>query len=408
MIMSDSILTKIMQSGQGVKRRVKELLKDPEYVANQTIDELASQFYEDPLSMVGPHVHGAAGILRRYGVPGLNSWVEIPEDNLYKLLHGKGELTSPSMYVAKGGPRYKFGDYALVGRPDKLDPINRPGKLYNRDSWTPVKQEFPANDTVENRLKNKFAHGGFDDYRRGSALGDIGHRLMIEQSPVFRSFKEFEDSPYGAKVLTGSTSHSGLPKHIARELNREMAKESILHNARRLHLDIPGDESLKRFMSDSEGVEDRVNFPGFSSLVDDWRSLRNPSKYHQFRKTVTENNPYSQRLTTWARSAPSNYAELKVSGPLALTSENFVGAIPRVPDMSDPIVNELLRKRGIPVLDRSVTGTSEKDMINLMNTLTEESAYPLEHLMVKPDYEELRRLTDVNDWLQGKHGFSPD
>ena len=324
----------------------------------------------------------AAGIIRRGGMKGLNSWTEIPEANLDALLRNGGELTSPSVYIAKGGPRYKFGDIAMIARPDALDPVRKPGKIYNRDAWTPTRDHFSNNDVATNRLYNKLEHGGYNDYRHTGQLGDNGHRLLIDQSPEFTSAKAFEESPRGADLLMRSTSSSGLTKRVSDELRRDMSRETILHNARKLDIPIPREDALRRFLTSADGDMDKMDYPGFSTLMYDWNSLRNPTKYQQFVKTVEEGNPFSHRLIDRARTAPSNYAELKVSGPLSLTRENFLAAVPQ--DTVDPSTINLLRKRGIPVIDTNKTGRSEQDLIDLMDILTEESAYPLEHLMAQP------------------------
>lgn len=383
-------LTWLMQRAEATKRRLNDF--SPERL-EADVENILADYKEDPLSLVGPHV-GGLGIIRKGGMPGLNAWTEIDEDRLINALAmtRRGELDSPSMYVAKGGPKYTFGNMALVARPDAVDPIRRPGMLYNRDAWTPMLSDFESNTHPYNRLRNRLSHAGYDDYRLKHPVNHVGHQLMIDQSPKFTSFKDFENSPYGAGVLMSTTRESNLPKGWSELLSQKAGLATVKDRATKLNIPHT-DRAIEELMSPESTVAKEVvklEFPQLSNLIDDWGKLNDRVRYRQFAKAVPTSHD-AKEILQFARSAPSTYGELKVSGPLSITRENFLAAIPKNPSTVDNLTIEALKRRGIPVINPNQASAigGEQGLVDIMNRLTEESVFPFERAMIYPNYDHL-------------------
>lgn len=327
---------------------------------------------------------GAAGIIRRGGLPELVAVHQAPLERyaLWAQAQGKlpQELYSPSIAINRGAISQDFGSETggtihFVGRPDVLDPARLNARLYNRDAYTPRETGYRGgrSDLFEAVLENdraapkqfrepipvmlkRFAEDRLRDKelvdipgarlpsnlrfleRNTTDLMPFEHRTSIQSSPSFRSFKEFEQNPRGAALLGES---SVAPNAAALQANR--ALEAAMYE-----LDRTGNPAAKAFLKEQSQYLDEPTGRGLASNLGDWRKQEGA---RDVEKALRE---YRKALAY----LPSQYAELKVSGPLQIRSNNFAGAIiapPKKPTKlyqpeSVNAVADLLRQRGIPTM----------------------------------------------------------
>lgn len=384
------------------KRRVgnfaQMLVEDPETAWEYTKSAAGDQFKEyqrnpgqlttDVLGMVplpaakGLAAAGAAGIIRRGGMPELVAVHQAPLDRyaLWAQTQRKlpQEMYSPSIAINKGAISQDFGSEAggtihFVGRPDALDPARLNARLYNRDAYTPRESGYRGgrSDLFEAVLENdraapvrfrepipvmrrRFAEDRLRDKElidlpgsrlprnlrfletASADLMPFEHKASIQSSPSFRSFKEFEQNPRGAALLGES---SVAPNASALQANRSL--EAAMFNLERT-----GNPAAKAFLEKQASYLDEPTGRGLAANLGDWKKQPGAKDVE---KALRE---YRKALAY----LPSQYAELKVSGPLQIRGNNFSGAIiapPMKPTRlyqpeSVNAIADMLRQRGIP------------------------------------------------------------
>lgn len=323
---------------------------------------------------------GAAGIIRRGGLPELVAVHQAPLERYALWAQERGklpqELYSPSIAINKGAISQDFGSESggtlhLVGRPDALDPARLNARLYNRDAYTPrdtgshyvagrsellgqnMSQIPPTMDPL--RYKRNFAEDRLADRELvrttdplprdlrflETATADLmpaEHVQSIRSSPSFRSFKEFEANPRGASLLGES---SIAPNAAALKANREL-------EAAMFQLERAGNPAARAFLEKQAQYMDEPTGRGLAQNLGEWRKIEGARDVEKALRDYRKALAY----------LPSQYAELKVSGPLQIRSNNFAGAILSPPQKASKLyqpesVNklaELLRQRGIPTM----------------------------------------------------------
>jgi len=337
-----------------------EQMLDQHLGRGESLSEKAGEFIGPPLTKAAKLADMAAaagpvlgGILRPGGVKGL-----IPSHAMRlpaypeQVKNIPREFTSPSIAITKGHLNPHFEDQnaltaQFIPKQGAFDPAAYPSTLFNRDAYTPRanqylsgKERMPADGLewlAERRLHDRglAPRPGFPNWaeRRASAHGegkhfpvDDGgisgsHMLSIDASPHFRSFKEYENSKRGAKLLTGTPDNSA-PYDVGYQLNHHMA---------RLRADFkqgPLSDAVKRLM-DSPG-EGTGRFAEIARLQDtaklsDKQFLEQMAQGH-FGDDLSDRAMW---LMKELRKVPSSYAELKVHGPVQMSPEHWAGVVLR-------------------------------------------------------------------------------
>lgn len=297
--------------------------------------------------------------------------------NLMSAIRNKYALTSPSLGITKGKLPTGFSEgVLLVPRLGAFDPKTYPSVIFNRDAYTPRFTDI-ENGTTRDRLRNRLEtsprelRGTESNYTPGREpdLTDIVERMQsssraqtIYDSPIFKSFAEYEKSPRGAALLSDervgpwntaelaeksldflnpfiekadpSTNLSQVAEALAFALRRkdmspELAGEPVKGLLNRLPYALRDmrqysafDERLPRLMEKS--IE---RMPGFDSIL-----AEGMAKYLEGLKKF-----------------PSEYGELKVLGDVQISPEHFAGAIlsPHFSDNQD--LAEMLMRRPTPL-----------------------------------------------------------
>lgn len=273
----------------------------------------------------------ALGALRAGGRPDLLATHGTTIDNLFAANdRAATHLYSPSLAVTPGSQLdNSFADgITLIPRTGAFDPATSNSSLFNRDVWTPRYYHYDgsARDDAAARLADKLTMphdggrlGGYDPADDTDLLEQIGRTAGIYESPRFPSFKAFEQSPYGARVLTNNFN---APE------NASTAFEQILNR----HLKTSGHEGL---------------------VGEAWTDAR-----QVLVKQAQEGDKEAQKILQLSRKLSSNYGELKVHGDVPLVSDYWAGALmwdrpkpEKITQESLREIKEVFRKGGIPVVE---------------------------------------------------------
>lgn len=385
------LLADLFSFGDSAKRRLRNLVADPQAAAEQALGQLrdqggrpanaaevAAQLNNPQMAQMAQDMwnpgSGVAGILRQGG---LRDLVAIHQQKLASLApwleNGKlpRELLSPSIALNRGDIPQNFGPLTLVGRPDALDPGSGrvAGKIWNRDAYTPRTKQFhggfdheaiqealdaagaikPGNplaawstpeqawerslrDSARRRNWDRFNQGGFRDMRTmegGGDLGlDFGHEVAIMSSPTMRSFKEFERNPRGAALIDPNSNPQQASDRLNKQFYQQLAELAIQEN-----------RLANSFLGDSSSI---------SRIVREMPELRHDSGAKEL----------EQLVRMWKRgqaNLPSQYGELKLTGPIRADATNWAGAVvdPRWASSEQQqfaTLKELLRQRGVPTM----------------------------------------------------------
>jgi hypothetical protein len=288
------------------------------------------------------------------------------------------ELSGPSIGISKGGVDLSFahgpgGGVVLIPRVGAYDPATSPSTLFNRDAYTPrdrYVEPYSTNSKVQEQLQHleeRRLLGSFgvtreqlresglrgeastrNDYRLSPKLpsdlrarefvetstGNWTHDEAIKGSPIFRSFKQFENSPLGSALLMDKRAPSELTDGAIERWQGQGALDKVFGKGFTDTLNRPrspwdstvsGDElshsiaNYYKFGLDKHGVTfDKYlsqNAPNLRQAAFDWGS------------TPDHLNQAARAYRGLLKQTPSQYAELKVAGPTQLSPENWAGAV---------------------------------------------------------------------------------
>lgn len=316
------------------------------------------------------------GAIRVGGDPDLYPYHGTSAGKLLKTATPEGsfELTSPSLGISKGGVDTSFatgpgGGVLLIPRVGAFDPATSPATLFNRDAYTPrsyqaginlAKQSLErANDPGKLQTYQEIAgltatqarqallrgevyarNGGrFSDTPSSlrarefeqQSTGDWAHDEAIKGSPIFRSYANFERSPLGAALLMDKRAPSELTDGAIERWQQEIAMNKAF-----------GEERLKELSNihwkNYESVPAYTSRPldPLSALqrVAENNSLDFIGAMHPRVQEALRADIDPEALLQMARQyrgllkqTPSQYAENKVSGPVAINPENWAGAV---------------------------------------------------------------------------------
>jgi hypothetical protein len=278
---------------------------------------------------------------------------------------GVAELYSPSIGVQKGGLQPLFGDMYLIPKVGAFDPKTYPSTMWNRDAYTPRRTDFPGNPVssladadfsrgsyryrtmAEDRLLDRFMTDP-EGYRmtEGLGVGNKGkfgasvhvtpdHADAMMASPHFRSYSQYERSPYGADVLMDKGTTGGLGSNSAA-------------TAENLYTDFRGDfrdaqDKWGRRLGDDAGIMHEIDLHGLIQTV---------KKYEDLLKDSPEGAKLFGEYRSRMASLPSDYAEVKMTGAVPITREHWAGVM--LPDQgkeAQKVVRAYLDRQGIQTFD---------------------------------------------------------
>lgn len=221
----------------------------------------------------------AKAAIRPGGAADLNMFHASSVDKLLSLMG----LTAPSIAVTsnRGNPFARASQANLVMNPNYrgFDPSTSKSQLINRDAYvdTGKNEQRPGLQGEDVRLTQDFSL-------------PLQHMLSILFSPNFKSFKSFEDSELGAKVIRNYTDEKAY-KH------RAGAEDAISAFLTKMHHDGPN------------LVKQEFSPEGARKVADLMRAAS--------RHRITEANTAIAKVAT----TPANYAELKMVDELPINAD---------------------------------------------------------------------------------------
>jgi hypothetical protein len=253
--------------------------------------------------------------------------------------------------VVKEGGRIPFRNPEapiLVPRVGAVDPVNHPAQIFNRDAYTLRGKEM-ARDLYDasGRAQQREM---MDDMRltEGAEPAGLSQLLAIQMSPRFKNLADYEASPAGAATLTTTAKSKKWGSNF---------------------------EALLADWAEMEGpdIKNRLLRDMMMGNSTPWVELLNQS--------AAKRNPFAQDLLAAGRTAPSEYAEIKTLGPLALTPEKIAGmllpqrpvndsGLPRV--YSRMLADEML-KRKIPVVEYEGTDAKPPGIWKAIDALQQQA-----------------------------------
>lgn len=258
---------------------------------------------DDPSNFLG------AGTIRPMGAKSLNMVHNLGSANeldLIKLLTGRRSLSSPSIAIAEDNVFPFSASPTVLFNPasHRFDPASSVhNQLFNRDAYVATGK---THVDAQHWATGKDARLT-QDYEPGT-----DQRLSILASPRFNSFKEFEESVFGKGVLTKNPDFSASP----------------------------GADELEKFLA--------KNVENYSEVS---QTISPATQMLALKQFAAQGNKDAKELLTKFRSAPSDYAELKVAGEVPI-NPSTVSAVMIPEAMKDsyfamPFLKEKLRARGI-------------------------------------------------------------
>lgn len=259
------------------------------------------------------------------------------------------ELYSPSIAIQKDtlANPFSVNKFSLIPKLGAFDPqYTLNAQLFNRDAYIARKRDYqgtPSNYSigVENKTLaevkaialarnwDRFeanppagseGRGWYDwPQIKSAGMHDITQQAAVDSAPNFRSFASFEKSPAGAETLGNTYNEvSGWSKEFTSRLRNLLGQAGIL---------------------DEGGI----------GQLPQWRSLsQNFLMFLKDPQLASE----TQRIMASAQRAPSEYAELKVSGAAPLTSDLWAGAL-WDPSTASPGLSRIFQsemaKRGLAI-----------------------------------------------------------
>ena len=222
------------------------------------------------------------------------------------------ELMSPSMAIMKGRLPAMYGDTVLIPQLGKFDPKTHNSTLYGEDAYTGAFKHL-TEQTPSARLDLRFKP-------------EPTNPNTPSYNPLeFSSFASFEKHPGGAaRLRTAPDRLSELPTDMYRYAQEYMQKHGI--------------DDLDSALYDiySGGIE------------------------------LSKNDI---KLKSWLRNkAPTDYAELKVHGPVPLNSDNFAGAISKAGHPLNEQLRELFNSKGMSFAESSRPEYAT-DLANLLRSV---------------------------------------
>lgn len=243
----------------------------------------------------------------------------------------------------------QFDSMRLKG--EKLDPRQEAAKRLVDRLYNPV----GGRDMAGRESSTTFGGGvkfGTPNFA-GDVTGNLMHDIAIAGSPAFRSFREYEKSPKGAELLLdagrmapdyASLSWNAAKQQLARSPMGAYLSPHEARDVMDMYLAVQKSHGFKDPRDALRVMGESPDMPELSKQSAEFLA-RYPQVLHRD----------AMRLRQAYERAPSQYAELKVHGPVPVNAENFAGAIirerPDTPE-ADRVVN-YLKERGLQIADFS-------------------------------------------------------
>lgn len=202
--------------------------------------------------------------------------------------------------------------------------------------------------------------------------GNDLHDIAIKGSPAFRSFADFERSSLGAKLLMAPESGApSAPQFQAAVLKKAFGDDWgwLNRDTKEQLINLVG-SGKEAFSAEAPSVlyRDFVN-NGFARGTSPERRVVLDSEFglngmqELFRRAALARRA--------VQHTPSEYAELKVHGPVSVTAENWAGALLREPnvDSEGQKLLETLVRSGVPVVNVERPGVYREEAAEIARLL---------------------------------------
>lgn len=320
------------------------------------------------------------GAIRVGGDPSLMPSHDTSTGNLAPTLNnGTMELYAPSIGIRRGELMSGFSGggvpVSLIPKVGAYDPQNSTASLFNRDVYSPRWADFPgkitkrvsermqdlggttaqASGAAKDRLGDRFTSQDLQSWYKGTegrryndedsltrvyqALGGVdskfGQAVAIKDSPAFRSFEHYERSPLGSQLLQSQPNHTSYEYHA-----QDTAFPSLLNSARSDSKHQILQTATQKGLGDTPELRAQMR-DTLRLLADDDIGVEQALYYNPAEKVIDAAIEGGRKLRQSYRSAPSEYAELKVHGATPLTQENWAGAVLQpIPSWSPMTTND--------------------------------------------------------------------
>jgi hypothetical protein len=199
------------------------------------------------------------------------------------------------------------------------------------------------------------------------STGSLAHDISIETSPVFRDFRSYERSPLGAGLLSHPDRYGMQNLYQNKALDAAYGDNfGWIWRKGQVEAAALARKGPQAFMEALKSRNDETKY-----LADAYEA--NNFSLADMLKDGPQLLPHAQKARRALQYTPSDYAEVKVLGPVQVTPDSFAGVIAQG-DVRDEI-RDLLARNNLPLILRNSADNITKSDLELVNQLQAGNPY---------------------------------
>lgn len=262
---------------------------------------------------------------------------------------------------------------------DAVKGMGQLGNMIFRSSADPVRQRTPPDLRYHAkwRTHDRLFHGQRPEDLRlneggsfgvpSQSTGSLAHDISVETSPVFRDFRRYERDPLGAGLLS-QPDRAGLQNLYQNKVLDAAYGDNFGWIWRKGQVEAAAlaRKGPQAFMEALKSRNDETKY-----LADAYEA--NNFSLADMLKDGPQLLPHAQKARRALQHTPSDYAEVKVLGPVQVTPDTFAGVIAQG-DVRDEI-RDLLARNNLPLILRNSADNINKSDLELVNQLQAGNPY---------------------------------
>lgn len=253
------------------------------------------------------------------------------------------------------------------------------GNMIFHNSADPVRQRTPPDLRYHAkwRAHDRLFHGQRPEDLRlneggsfgvpSQSTGSVAHDISVETSPVFRDFRSYERSPLGAGLLSPPDRY-GMQNVYQNKVLDAAYGDNFGWLGRKAQVEAAAlaRKGPQAFMEALKSRNDETKY-----LADAYEA--NNLSLADMLKNGPQLLPHAWKARRALQHTPSDYAEVKVLGPVQVTPDSFAGVIAQG-DVRDEL-RDLLARNNLPLILRNSADNINKSDLELVNQLQAGNPY---------------------------------